>query len=479
MELKNNKVTGKKKKDLKRKRIFRIVTGFFLIVFSVTLGMLLATFNSIIEQYNMNTDKKISLNSLRGISDAVGSIKEIRTPLETTLNVLVMGSDISYSRGHAIDNAPTRSDTMMLVRIDPVSKQVNILSIPRDSRVIIPGHRYHDKINSAFAIGGERLARQTVANLVGVPVHHYAILRVNGLVNIIDIIGGVEIDVEKNMHYRDYTAKLDINLKKGRQILNGTQAHGYVRFRHDEIGDIGRVQRQQKFVDALAEKLLRPSTIIRFPELVAEVQKNIITDMTNNEMLRIGYFLKTLKRAQVKLVMLPGRFGNMFGISYWIIDETASKNVITEMFPDSVYAVTQNSSEPSADVSSSPTPEGTNIEQFPESEKRKYRITVLNGTEEPRLAAKASRLLRDDGWQVWSVGETKERIARTKIIVQTGISKPLPALNKSLGTSSEIINASVGDISTDYTIIVGNDFSAYLKKKQEELYIGTKKLKAQ
>ncbi len=468
MELKNNKINNRKKKDTGKKKLYRILAGSMIIVGSSVLGIMASTFSNVIDSFNLNSDKKISFGSIQGIKDAVGSLKEMSKPIDQEMNVLLLGSDVSYSRGRAINEGPTRSDTMMFAHVDPIHENVNVISIPRDTRVLIPEHRYYDKINSAFAYGGERLARRTVANLIGVPVHHYVVLKVHGLMNIVDILGGIEVDVEKEMHYLDRTAKLDINLHKGRQLLNGSQAHGYVRFRHDEIGDIGRVQRQQKFINAVIDKLLNPATIVKIPELVNEVMKNIETDMSTTDLIRLGNYLKSLRKEQIKMVMLPGRFGNIGGASYWLIDELLTKSVITEMFPSSIYADKTEQTTPNPAQSGQP-------EQAQLIDKRKYRITVLNGTEEPRLAAKAARILRENGWSVWSVSESKNHLTKTQVILQTGKTRPLDALKEALGIDVDIVNASVGDIYTDYTIIIGTDFSSYLKQKQDSLEIGAKK----
>ncbi|GIW22138.1 MAG: hypothetical protein KatS3mg068_1145 [Candidatus Sericytochromatia bacterium] len=442
-----------KKKSKKNKIIFRVIFSLIFISLSWGLGIALATANSVINIINDSSDEKFSITSISDIKKAVNTIQEIRNPLEETLNILVMGSDISYYRGKVIEDAPTRTDTMIFVNINPSKKQINMLSIPRDTRILIPGKNYYDKINSAYAIGGEQLARQVVSNLVGMPIHHYVILKVNALINIIDILGGIEIDVEKDMKYKDDTAKLYIDLKKGKQLLDGKKAHAYVRFRHDEIGDIGRVQRQQKFINALTLKLMNPTIFTKIPELVKEVKKNLITDMSYSKMLKIAYFAKNLERENIKMVMLPGEFYNRHGISYWKIDEYNFKELINERFPESIYA------DKNID----------NINNFSDIEKRKYKITVLNGSDIPRLAAKTSRYLRDNGWIVWSVGESKEKVNKTKIIIQTGKEKPAQFLKNDLQIPVELVNASIGDLYTDYTIIVGKDFSDYLISKQEQI----------
>ncbi|MFN4150893.1 MAG: LCP family protein, partial [Candidatus Sericytochromatia bacterium] len=471
MGLKNNKVKNQKNKSSDKKKIKRIALASLVVIGATGLGVLAATFSSLVDVYNQNTENKINLTSVEGLKNAVSGIQEIIQPLTEPVNILVLGSDIGYSRGHSNDDVPTRSDTIMLAHVDPQKNEVTVLSIPRDTRTLIPEKGYYDKINAAYAYGGEKLARQAVANLTGVPIQHYVALKVNGLINIVDILGGVEVDVEKNMKYRDDTAKLYIDIKKGKQVLDGKSAHHYVRFRHDEIGDIGRVQRQQKFMNAMSQKMLNPTTIIKLPEIVSEVQKNITTDLTSAEMLRIGNFARGLKREQIRMVMLPGRFGNIGGASYWLEDEFAAKEVIKELFPDSAFNTAQVPDPNSSPVSGDPVTQGLDP-----TLKRKYRISILNGTMQAGLAKKAARLLRDKGWVVWNIGEAKTHPEQTQIIVQTGISKPVPYLSEALEIQPEIVNASIGDIYSDYTIIIGNDFNNYLQKKQESMDIKTKKL---
>lgn len=468
MGTKNNNVKKKVAKSKSRKPIFRTLTAIAVILASSGLGIFASTFHNVITAYNKNSTNKISLTSFSGIKQAVTDAIDISEPLTSPINILVLGSDISYNRGRPDDKSPTRSDTMMLARLDPVNKVVNVLSIPRDTRVLIPDHRYHDKINAAFAYGGEKMARRVVANLVGSPVHHYIALKVNGLINMVDILGGVEIDVERNMRYVDRTAKLDIDIKKGRQVLNGKQAHHYIRFRHDEIGDIGRVQRQQKFINALTAKLLNPAILVKLPQLVEAARENIMTDMSDKELLKLANFARKIQRENIKMVMLPGRFGNIGGASYWLMDEEGAKEIITNMFPDSVYAVNPNDTTP--DYQQDP---NTPVDPLPG--KRRYRITVLNGSNEPRLASKTARMLREKGWSVWSVAEAKAPVSKTQLIVQTGKSKAVPFLSESMGLPVDIINASVGDIYTDYTIIVGDDFGSYLKQQQENATTNTNK----
>lgn len=463
MGLKNTKTKTKGDK----KNTFRIIFAAIMLVGSIGLGVLASTFANVINVYEINKNNSDNTTNTKGsFSQLLSDLGEAVVPMSEPVNILFMGSDVGYTqRGKKDDSVPTRSDSMIVAHIDPKEKKVTALSIPRDTRVLLPEKNYYDKINAALAYGGEKYARRVVANLTGMPIHHYVLLKVDGLMNIIDALGGVDIFIDKDMKYTDFTAKLFIKLKKGQQHLDGKQSHQYLRFRHDEIGDIGRVQRQQKFVNAMSTKLMNPATILKLPELVSITQKNVISDLSNGEMLKIGNFLRKLKKDDVRMVMLPGRFGEISGISYWVPDDLTTKETVKDLFPDSIFNNEKSDSNSNA------------IEQI---DKRKYKLTVLNGTSESGLASKAARVLKEKGWVVWNVEQADNtNTQKTQIVLQTGKTKAVPQLNTDLNLAeTEVINASTGDLFTDYTITVGKDFSDALKKKQEELdVVSNKQLK--
>ena len=149
-----------------------------------------------------------------------------------------------------------RSDTLMIATVDPKKDQAALLSIPRDTRVKINGHGW-DKINAAYAYGGEKLTQRTVEDFLGVNMDHYIIINTHAFQKIIDAIGGIDIDVEKRMYYEDPwddDGGLVIDLRPGKQHMDGKTAVTYVRFR-DEEGDIGRIKRQQKSMKACMDKI--------------------------------------------------------------------------------------------------------------------------------------------------------------------------------------------------------------------------------
>lgn len=181
-------------------------------------------------------------------------------------NILLMGIDAASNTQNPFKG--NRSDTMLLISIAPYGKNVNVISIPRDSKVYVAGKNKADKINHAFAFGGAKLAVRTVEETFGVKINNYLAISNEGVIKMIDALGGLPIYVEKNMKYDDYSAKLHINLKQGNHILTGKETEGYLRFRHDSFGDIGRIRRQQWFFNALLARLKDPTVIVKLPELL-------------------------------------------------------------------------------------------------------------------------------------------------------------------------------------------------------------------
>ncbi|HET6454554.1 MAG TPA: LCP family protein [Armatimonadota bacterium] len=284
-----------------------------------------------------------------------------------TVVILVLGED-DTSR---TDKKPRGlSDTIILMRADLLNKQVAVLSIPRDTRVRLEGYGDHCKINASHVYGGPTLTAIAVQGLVGIKPDYYIKTNHEGLRKCVDILGGVEIDVEKNMRYNDNWGHLHINLKKGRQLLNGEQAMGYVRFRHDALGDLSRIERQQKFLKALTDKALSPINLPKLPKLMNAMMQNVDTDMTARDLLALAKLAESMDRSTVRMGMLPGVPETIGGISYWIADTEQSAKVINALF-------------------------------FPRPPMPK--VAVLNGSGIPGAGQKAAETLKQQGYEVTSV----------------------------------------------------------------------------
>jgi len=239
-------------------------------------------------------------------SDLAISEQRQKEAAKGSVNVLIVGLD-------NVDGA-SRTDAIALAIFDADNMGLRIASIPRDSRVYIPGRSW-DKINHAYVYGGINLLRETLVNLTGLPIDYFVKINYKSFPRIIDLLGGVDIYVEKKLYYTDYSGKLFINIPKGQQHLDGKTALGYVRFRHDPLGDIGRVQRQQKFINIVMEKLKTPAIIPKIPGLVSEVMDAIDTDLAPLEALKLLQFANSLTPDRIKMFMAPGKSGFSKNIS--------------------------------------------------------------------------------------------------------------------------------------------------------------------
>ncbi|MGY5341828.1 LCP family protein [Paenibacillus glucanolyticus] len=197
------------------------------------------------------------------------------------INILLIGGD---SRG---DDAG-RSDTMLVASIDPVTKRAHLFSLLRDTYVEIPGHG-KGRLNSAFAYGGIELTRQTIGDLLDMPIHKYVYTDFVGFIALVDSLGGVDIEVEKDMYYTSKADKhmYDIDLKQGLQHLDGKMALQYVRFRHDAKSDFARTERQRILMTEVAKKMQTTNSLIKLPGILDSIAPYIETDLSPKEMLKL------------------------------------------------------------------------------------------------------------------------------------------------------------------------------------------------
>ena len=244
-------------------------------------------------------------------------------------NILLLGVD---SNGQDTDMwEGTRSDTIIVVNIDPKTHTLKAISIPRDSKVYLPENKGVQKINSAHALGGINLVKKTLKETFGIKIDKYIIVHDEAVEKVVDALGGIPIYVEKKMYYNDYSGKLHINLDKGDHILNGKQAVGYLRFRNDGLGDIGRAQRQQWFMKSLFEKLHSPQVITKIPEVLNIAHTYIKTDMSFYELSQYAAMARSIDKNKIEIATLPGAPNQKGYISYWILDPVKTQEVINRM----------------------------------------------------------------------------------------------------------------------------------------------------
>lgn len=315
--------------------------------------------------------------------------KNVRVPFLPAKkeNILLIGVDgdidNNLSKNHTRQNG--RSDTLILFNIDTRTNTVNAISIPRDSKVYIANSNDIDKINHAFAFGGPQLTVSTIEDTFGIRIDHYIAVNYNVLKEIVAAVGGVNVYVPKNMHYNDYSAHLHINLRKGEQTLDPDTAEEFLRFRHDALGDIGRIERQQAFITGLIKKFQDPAIIPKIPEIIRIVQNNVLTDMNMYELSETAAYMQGANLSQMQITTLPGTPSQKGSISYWILDPVEVQSIIDKF----IYRVDQNYKTQGLDVGIAYNPNYANkaqkvIRQLEESGNR-VTCSVETDSQEPKI----------------------------------------------------------------------------------------------
>lgn len=239
------------------------------------------------------------------------------------VNVLLMG----------LDKDKTRADVIMVVSVDPEENTVNVLSIPRDTRVQYSESKF-DKINHAMGYKNpEERIITLVKQVTGMPIHYYCEVDFEGFRNVIDILGGVEYDVPINMHYDDPAQNLHIHVNKGLQVLNGKDAEGVVRYRATYVnGDNDRIALQQDFLKEMFAQKLQPEYITKAPAIIKEIYAHVKTNFSVADATKYLGLLKKMTPESLSTHMLPG-VGKYIGkVSYFVYDPEETYQLILTQF---------------------------------------------------------------------------------------------------------------------------------------------------
>lgn len=260
------------------------------------------------------------------------------------INILVLGSDARTKED------PGRSDSIILVGLDTVTRKITLMSIPRDTRVTIPGHGI-GKVNATsnkdvYADGGVPLLKKTLQGLIpGMTIDYYVRTNFAGFVKVIDAVGGVTIDVEERMVY--HTSDTNIDLQPGLQHLNGTKALEYMRFRDDGVGDFGswggeehgRVARQKNLLKAVIAQTTDLRNAWRLPTVVATIGDAVSTDLPTSQMVQLGLTFKDATDKDVTTVVFPGIPKWVDGVSYVVPYTGPMAEKVAPLFRESAAAV--------------------------------------------------------------------------------------------------------------------------------------------
>ncbi|HYG56677.1 MAG TPA: LCP family protein [Symbiobacteriaceae bacterium] len=256
------------------------------------------------------------------------------------INILVMG----------LDDDRLRSDTMMLVSVDPEHKKLGVLQIPRDTRALLAGKGTYEKINAAYASGvGDKQfppnlrALKTVEDLLDVSIHYTVVVDLDGFRKAIDAVGGVWVDIPFTMDYDDPTQDLHIHFTPGRQKLDGKQALEFVRWRGNNDGtgypdgDLGRIRTQQQFLGSLMDEMLKPSNLVLLPNQLVAVSRHITTTMESGRILSLAKTAASFRRQDVVMATLPGTDAYLFDpnenkrLSFFLADPAETRRLVDRL----------------------------------------------------------------------------------------------------------------------------------------------------
>ena len=265
---------------------------------------------------------------------------QVDTKIKNEILFLMMGVDANDVK----DSKGTRTDTMMLTKVNLETGNIDILSIPRDTRLSVNGKL--NKVNAAHAIGGPELSLETVSDFLGIEIDYYVKVDYKIVQVVVDKIGGVEIDVPLNMKYNDPTAEppLKIDIKKGIQVLDGKNAHDFLRWRHNNSytigypeGDVGRIQAQQYFIKELVKQTLKAKNILKLPALIETYFDNVETNIPLGLMLKGAAAAKKIDVENMKTATVPGVGEYVGDTSYYIYNREETNQIVDEMFGDYLF----------------------------------------------------------------------------------------------------------------------------------------------
>ncbi|WP_257131761.1 LCP family protein [Bacillus sp. AFS017336] len=273
--------------------------------------------------------------------------KGVRTYLE--LNKATKGEDISSNLRNekvaiskdpisilflGIENYATggkggRTDSMILATFNPKKETIKTMSIPRDTYVDIPGHAEKTKINHAYAYGGLQLTVDTVENFLNVPIDYYVTVDFNGFKNIVDAVGGIDVDVPFDFwENTDTHPRKKVYFTKGMMHLNGQQALAYARMRkRDPRGDFGREERQQQVIKSILAEIKSPETIMKMDEYAKVFSKNVSTNMKLSGGISLAKHLPNISPTDLETLKLEGHDATINKIYYYVPEEQSVQDI--------------------------------------------------------------------------------------------------------------------------------------------------------
>lgn len=415
----------------KRQLIKRIVLGVFAALVVVALGLgawVYLTLHGAINSMNKSAkvDKKLA--------------KVLTKPKAAEpFTILLMGND------RRPGDTRYRADTIIVAKVDPQLKKVWMLSIPRDTRVDIPGHGV-SKINAANAYGGSSLMVETVHKLLGVPINHYMEINFDGFEKIVQILGGVWINVDTNID--DWKAASNSphhrasHISKGYQLLDAEHALVYVRSRAFPDADFTRMRHQQEFFKALAKQAAQFGNVLKIPTMVAEISKYMSTDMSMGDLVSTVTAMRSMGSDNVQTATVTGVWRSPFVYT----DETRKAALVDAFINERPFDST-------ATVSAA-----TKVDP------KTVSVTVRNGAGISGCANVAAGMLKTAGYNVGEVGNASQFVYTETLVIYKDSKTKATQVAGELPSGKVVASNGMYSFTTDVLVVVGKDYSGWSTK---------------
>lgn len=461
------------KRKLNKKRAILVGLGLASVsLLSAAVGAFLAVTVSEVpplQQANLSSEEQKVFSKAQTVTASNLNLPELKRPVNIlVLGIKVISSDlekkgVKYKKQdvgyhHLVNSFNGLSDSMLLLRFDPEADKVSVLSIPRDTRVYIDGHGVR-KINHANEYGGPALTANVASELLGgVQIDRYVRVNVQGMEKLIDALGGVTVNVPKDMKYNDFSQHLYIDLKKGIQHLDGDKAMQFLRYRYDDYGDISRVQRQQMLMRSVVEQTLKPATVIKVPKILSVIQSHLDTNLTVRELMALSNFASKTDRSNIKMMMLPGDFNSGDErVSYWLPQYERINKLMTQHF---------NLPQASDDLTIAENRYASR-EGIADITNPRIKIFVQDSTRSQKALQSALDILREAGYRrVVASKNWQDLLPVTRVIAQSGDDEAAEEVRSILGVGRVVVE-STGVIKSDVTIQLGRDWKKQLNKIAE------------
>lgn len=382
----------------------------------------------------------ISLASFLGKIDNRDTIGA-SAPTGDVVNFLLLGMDIGDT-GNTENKSIKRTDTIMIVNYNKDTRAVQVVSIPRDTLVTENNSRY--KINAAFIKGGDAKVKSVIENMLSLKINYIVKIDYQAFRDFIDAIGGVKMDIERDMIYDDDAQNLHINFKGGTTVqLDGKKAEEFFRWRKNNdgtglaTGDLGRIENQHKFIEKVVDKCKTPTIIFKLPKILNSIAENMDTNLKSTQMIKYG--VNFLASSGIEMKTLEGTTKMIGGQSYFVFDEKKNKELLNSL----------ESGNYTSDKKSNSDSEAANI--------KLSKILVLNGTKINGLAGRVKTQLEVLGWKNIDTGNTDNS---DKTIIMTNDKNIKSALKDEMSgiDKFEKIDDDSKYSSYDVVIIIGKNY---------------------